>query len=210
MAAGLCASFLLAGAVADARTIIMDASLCKRMGYVSEVAPRQSWAMYERRPGVFDTAAVGLVPNRGLLIEFPLDKIPSGQRIAHAELTVHVATYSGSEPRFYLWRILGDWGAGVCWNHRTTWPKPIPWVKPGARGQSTDRATRPTEIVRLTQTGDQIINVTEDVALWYTGAAKNHGWMVSVEDPGVYVQLVPPSDTAYMPAWRLKITYEPE
>lgn len=194
----------------QARTIILDASACKRIAYLSEVAPRHSWAMYERRPGMYDTGAVGLVPNRGLLIEFPFEKIPSGQRIAHAELVVHVATYGGSEPRFYLWRMINDWGAGACWQYRTTWPKPVAWTKPGGRGQSSDRATRPTAIQRLIHAQDNIINVTEDVSLWYTGAAKNHGWMLTVEDPGVYVQLVSPTDTIYMPSWRLRITYEPE
>ena len=196
--------------VADARTIILDATACKRMAFLSEAAPRHSWAMWERKPGMFDTGAVALVPNRALLIEFPFEKIPAGQRIAHAELVVHVATYAGSEPRFYLWRMVNDWGSGACWDYRTTWPKPVPWVKPGGRGQSSDRATRPTVIHRLLATQDNTINVTEDVALWYTGAAKNHGWMLTVEDPGVFVQLVPPSDTAYMPSWRLRITYEPE
>lgn len=208
--AALALTVFLGSTTAEARTIILDATSCKRMAYLSEAAPRHSWAMYERRPGSFDTGAVGMVPNRGMLIEFPFEKIPAGQRIAHAELVVHVATYAGSEPRFYLWRMISDWGPGACWQYKTTWPKPVAWTKPGARGQSSDRATRPTAIHRLIHAQDQIINVTEDVSLWYTGAAKNHGWMLTVEDPGVYVQFVPPTDTAYMGSYRLRITYEPE
>lgn len=206
----LLAAGMLFPEIADARTIILDASSCKRMAFISEAAPRHSWASYESRPGMFSTGAVALAPNRALLIEFPFEKIPAGQRIAHAELVVHVATYSGAEPRFYLWRMINDWGAGACWDYRSTWPKPVSWVKPGGRGQSSDRATRPTAIHRLLNAQDNTINVTEDVALWYSGAAKNHGWMITVEDPGVYVQLVPPNDTAYMPSYRLRITYEPE
>ena len=30
--------------------------------------------------------------------------------------------------------------------------------------------------------GEVLINLTEDVELWYTGAGKNHGWILTVED----------------------------
>lgn len=210
IALALLPTLVLMPCPAQARTIILDGTAFKRAAFLSEAAPRHSWAMYERKGGMFDTGAVAVTQNRALLIEFPFEKIPAGQRIAHAELVVHVAAYSGSEPRFYLWRMINDWGAGACWDYRTTWPKPVPWIKPGGRGQSSDRATRPTVVHRLLAAQDNTLNVTEDVALWYTGAAKNHGWMITVEDPGVYVQLVPPTDTAYMPYWKLRITYEPE
>ena len=202
LALALCAPLL-------GRTIVVDSLVCDRMAAIADVAPRQSWAMHEVHAGVFTTTSITLTQGRSFLMRFALGNIPPGQRIAHAELIVPVTGYAGNEPRFYLWRVLADWGPGVCHLYRTARPDKVTWTKPGARGPSSDRATRPTDIVRLTASGEIVINVAEDVALWYSGAAANHGWLFSVEDPGTSVLLQSPVWDGQA-TWRLRLTYEPQ
>ena len=174
-----CAIILICPA-AHARTVILDGRDCDQLAAISEAAPRQSWAMNQRSVGAFDTARVHLAPQQSLLIRFPLTKIPAKQRIAHAEFLLPLVDFGGSEPRFYLWRLIANWGPGVSYIYRTAQPRPEHWVKPGARGHSSDRATRPSDVVRLTEKKEVAINVTEYVSLWYSGIAKNNGWMISV------------------------------
>lgn len=193
----------------DARTSILDASDCNQLAGIAEAAPRHSWAMHERWPGVFTTDKIALAPQRSFLFRFSLDKIPPGQRISHAQLTLPVTQRYGAQPRFYLWRITAGWGPGVCYRYRSATPKPVKWTKPGAAGLSSDRATRPTDIVRLIENGDVTINVTEDVEIWHSGAAKNNGWLLSIEDPGINVDVRSPL-TGRSSGWKLRITYEPE
>lgn len=195
-------------ATVQARTIVMDATSCDRMAAIAKPAPRMSWAARTSGDDIYNTGQIDLTDERALLLRFPLDQIPAGNRIAHAELVVTVAAFSGVDPRFYVWRLLADWGHGVCYDYRTTLPKETPWTKPGARGLSSDRATRPTDIVRPTEIGEVVINVTEDVELWYTDQAPNNGWILTVEDPGVTMNLTSPTWTG-APGWRLRITYEP-
>jgi len=194
---------------AAARTILLNAEDCDRMAGIAESAPRLSWAMARYGDGVFHNSQVSLSQESALLLRFSLDKVPAGQRIVHAELIVPVSAWGGNEPRFYLWRLLADWGPGVCYLYRSTRPEYTEWTKPGARGISSDRATRPTDIVRGADPGDVVINVTEDVGLWYGGGAPNHGWLFTVEDPGVAVTLASPAWAA-PETWTLRITYEPE
>jgi hypothetical protein len=142
------------------------------------------------------------------MIRFPLDRIPQDHRIAHAELILPVQEPKGNQPRVYLWRVIGGWGRGACWSHRRTVPEKVPWTHPGAAAIGRDRAPEPTGTKRLTQRGPVVVNVTEDVALWHRGAADNHGWLLSVEDPGVQVWLASPV-WRHQKDWTLRITHEP-
>ena len=210
--ASLAAAWLLSMAPGEsvAKTLIITAQGSDRVAAIAEPAPRQSLAMNEVASGVFDTSRVQLAEDRSFLIRFSLQNIPAGQRIAHAELMLPVTELAGNEPRFYLWRLIAPWGAGVCYDDRTAHPKRISWTKPGARGLSSDRATRPTDIVRPTTPGEVTINVTEDVALWYTRSASNEGWIITVEDPQLKVYLTSPlAGPDARNAWKLRITYEP-
>jgi len=192
------------------KTIILDARNSDRMAAIAEAAPRQSWAMHEQWTATFTNSALVLSEQRRLLIRFSLDKIPAGYRIVHAELILPVTKHHGTAPRLYLWRMLADWGRGVCYRYRVVrGDKKIKWTKPGASGNSSDRATRPTDIIRLTKPKEVIVNVTEDVELWYAGAAPNNGWLLTVEDPGVQVELRSPIWEG-RGDWRLRITYEPQ
>lgn len=201
--------YLMIALPAGAHTIILDANEADKMAAISDVTPRMSWAAYEGWTAIYSTSYIDLVPGRSFLIRFALSKIPRGQRITHVELILPVLSYSGTDPRFYLWRILSEWGAGVSHLYRVTSPAKLEWAVPGARGVSSDRATRPSAVVRMLATGEQVINVTEDIELWYTGAAPNYGWLFTVEDPELCIRFASPAWDA-MAAWKLRITYEPE
>lgn len=196
---------------AHARTVLLDIEHADRIAAIDADAPRLSWAMARDRHGNPYTTHVSLSEARSLLLRYSLEVIPSGQRIVHAELVVPVRSKGGSEPRFYLWRVLAHWGPGVCHDYRyIDDQEKLEWTRPGAAGIASDRATRPTDIVRVLEDGpaEMVINVTEDVELWYDERAPNHGWLFSVEDVGAVVHLESPLwETPE--GWTLRITYEP-
>lgn len=192
-----------------ANTIIFDAGAADKMAAISQVAPRLSWAACEAAPGVFNTSFLDLVPGRSFLIRFALNKIPAGQKIVFAELILPVQSSTGADPRFYIWRVLTEWGPGASHLYRMTLPGKVEWAVPGARGISADRATRPSAVVRVRAPGEQVVNVTEDLELWHTGAAPNNGWLFTVEDPELLIRLAFPAWDAAA-AWKLRVTFEPE
>ncbi len=193
----------------QARTIALKAEDIDRVAAITEQGPRYSWAAYEGTVGMFRNAPQFCTPQSGFLIHYPLDKIPKGQHISLAELTIPVALVSPPQARLYFWRILVDWGVGVCNQFRMIRPTKEAWTVPGARGNSTDRATKPSTVIGVPEVGEKSVNLTQDVELWYTGAAPNHGWLISVEDKDTAIQLQSPiyDGTA---SWELRITYEPQ
>jgi hypothetical protein len=197
---------------AAARTIVLTDEDCERVAALSPDTPRLSWAAEEIYPGVYSTKfSMVLKSGKALLIAFPLDKIPKGQRITNAELVVPV-NYVEGEQRLTVRRILGSWGAGVCYQYRTVRPKPVEWTRPGATASGSDFAAKATAQVRISDRSPKTVNVTEDVELWYTGAAANQGWMFRLEDQNAHLQLLSPLShyPAGRGAWKLRITYEPE
>jgi hypothetical protein len=211
---GLCTALLLlfSAQLAFARTIVITDEDCERMAAIASEAPRLSWAAYESGPGTWTTQFwLDLRTSRSLLIAFPLDKIPKGQRITNAEL-VFIVAHVENDQRLTFRRILGDWGIGVCHDYRMVRPKKLTWGMAGARALSTDCAAKASAVARISSKGEKSVNVTEDVELWYTGAAKNQGWIVRVEDQSSSLQLYSP--LSWYPSgrgkWQLRITYEPE
>jgi hypothetical protein len=207
--------FLAAGVVlalaaqGRARTIILTDADCERMAFIQASAPRWSWGGYDIAAGVHITSQFYMYTDRAFLICFPLDRIPKGQRILKAELSFTSVLQTPGEQKLHLRRILASWGAGVCWQYRSIRPKKEEWAQAGGRGAGTDRAVKTSAVVRTIEAGEKAVNVTEDVELWYTGAAANHGWMLTVEDPDVYVLLTSPVWTG-RGNWKLRVTYEPE
>jgi len=199
---------LLAGAL-SARTIVLTDDDCPRMAAIAAEAPRLGWAATEMSPGSFMTYYLDLIPTRGFLIYYPLDRIPKGQKVTNAEWEIPVSALSAGEPRLYVRRIVGDWGVGVCHEYRSVRPTKVPWNVPGAKGASLDRALKPTAVVRMTAAGPCTINVTEDVQLWNSGAAANQGWILNVEDVDSLIRLNLPMYQG-RGQWKLRITYEPE
>ena len=201
---------LLAGPAA-ARTITLTAEDCDRAAVLSEKAPRLSWAVFQAAPGVYDTTgSLQVFRDITVLLRFPLDAIPKGQRITKATLTVRASHVDGG-PKLLVRRVLADWGTGVCHSYRRAAPEKVGWAVPGGRGDATDRAAKVSATFHFSAAGEQTVDVTEDVELWYTGAAANHGWLMAL-DAGHAVYLPSPyaPGTEGPKQWKLQITYEPQ
>jgi hypothetical protein len=172
-------------------------------------APRTSWAGFEGTSGLFSDFYVDLYATRAFLIRYPIDQIPKGQRITSAEWTLPVNyLLPAAEHRLYVRRLLKEWGPGVSHQYRMVRPKKEEWAVPGARGAGSDRVAKASVVVRVAVAREPIVNVTEDVELWYSGAAANHGWILNNEDEGRLVRLNRPT-WGGIPTWKLRITYEP-
>ena len=201
---------------AAARTFIIESSEIDRAGAIAADAPLMSWASvrpwapWAPATPIYSSNFTDLMLGVSMLVRFPLAKLPAGQKITSAEMVIPVATMGGNAVRFHLWRVLPEWGPGVSHLYRSTRPVKVPWTVPGARGVATDRAVQPTAIVRVDAIGEQVINVTEDIELWYTGSAPNNGWIFTVEDIGTFVRLPSPTYPVSTQVWRLRITCEPE
>ena len=185
------------------RTIVLDSSDWDQAAFIMADEPLSSWGSINH---------FRMSPRQALLIRYSLDKIPSGMHVTNAEWIIPI--YEGIDVRFYIWRILQDWGPGVCWQYRSTLPEKLPWAEAGARALGTDRFVRPTESCRAqgtdrSQYGSDaglVVNVTKDVALWHTGAAQNCGWIITAED---HISVHSPFGRG-PDMWKLRITYEPE
>jgi hypothetical protein len=194
---------------APAKTIVLTDQDCERMAFIQAAHPRWSWGGYDVTTSAQSTALFYMYPDRAFLIAFPIDKIPKGQKILKAELSFTSGLQTPGEQKIHLRRILAPWGAGVCWQYAAVRPKPVEWKQPGARGAGTDRAAKASAVARTSEAGEKVVNVTEDVELWYTGASANHGWMLTMDDPDVYIVLNSPLWSG-RGSWKLRITYEPE
>jgi hypothetical protein len=201
---------LTSALAASARTVILEGAAIDRAAAIHEDAPRLGWAAQASRPGCFDSGNIMVTPRSSFLIRFDQSPIPKGQRITRADLIVPVLYGAGADLRFYVWRVTGEWGPGVCWQYRTVRPRTNEWARAGARGAGADRAIRPGAVVAVPRIpSDCSVNVTEDVALWQAGAAPAWGWLFTVEDPDAAVMLASPLWQG-ITQWKLKITYEPE
>lgn len=201
---------LLLNGSAAARTIVLTDEDCEKMACISAESPKSGWAAMEAQTSTFTTAYLEFFPGRNFLIRFPIERIPKGQKITKAELQF-VTNYQGAaEQRLYLRRVLVDWGVGVCWQYRMQRPKKLEWSQPGCAGATKDRAARATAVIRSPASGEKLVNVTEDVELWYTGASKNYGWSLSLEDQEGYIRVHSPLYPPGRGSWKLRVTYEPE
>jgi hypothetical protein len=201
---------LAAAAVpASGRTIVLTDEDCERMAFIQAAFPLWSWGGYDIATNLQSTGQLYLYPERAFLIRFPLERIPPGQRVVKAELTFVTVLQTGGEQRLNVRRVLAPWGPGVCWRYRSQRPKKEEWARPGGRAAGIDRAAKPTVVLRTTEAGEKTINVTDDVELWYTGTAANHGWMFTMDDPDVVIALASPM-WANRGSWKLRVTYEPE
>jgi hypothetical protein len=192
---------------ASGRTIVLTDAIADRMAAFVAEAPLAGWASQKVAAGCFGMNSIDLRPEAVFLIRYPLEAIPPGMRITNAELMLPVASSSGVEPRLFVWRILPEWGVGACHLHRLQRPAPAEWSAPGARGGG-DRAARPTAVLPLAAAGEQVVNVTRDVELWYTGASANNGWLFTTEDATATIRLESPLWQG-RGRWKLRITYEP-
>ena len=88
-------------------------------------------------------------------------------------------------------------------------PKPVKWAEPGVGAPGIDRAISPTATINLEGIGEQNIDVTQDVEMWYTGIAPNHGWVMAIDEANTFLRLYTPLYNG-RGKFRLRITYEPE
>jgi len=187
-----------------ARTITIGPEALDAFATLTESNPRCGWASY-----TYDETRYGSNPPAGgpatsFLLRYSLDKVPKGQRITHAEWVV---AHNVSATTVHVWRVLAEWGTGVCHQYRMAWPKKLEWSVAGARGKSTDRATNPTASGKFANGELLTVNVTQDVELWYNGAAPNRGWLLTFEGGAL---LHSPTHDGHKYKWQLRITYEPE
>jgi hypothetical protein len=196
-----------------ARTITLTAEDADQMAAIAAFAPRLSWVTTQPgNGGVFNTQPHLYWNSKiAVLIRLPFNElIPKGQRVTKAELTLNAHYIAGTEPKVTVRRILAEWGIGVCHQYRIAYPKKIEWTQPGGRGAATDRAARDSAVFKFAKIGEQTVDLTEDVELWYTGAAANRGWIFTMETDGEHVYMPSP----YAPhangpkQWKWQITYE--
>lgn len=205
----IAALWLPASGIAQARTITLDHTDAKYIAFICPEVPQSGLAGAFSTTGVYTANILEMVPGRRMLMRYPLDKIPKGQRIVSAQwiLPVSYAPYEGE--RLFVWRMLQSWGLGVNHTMRTQVPKPLPWSSPGADAPGIDRAITPTATIRVSGIEEIIVDVTQDVELWYTGVAPNNGWVMALDEGNRYVRLASPFYTAGS-LFKLRITYEPE
>ncbi|MEO6053182.1 MAG: hypothetical protein ABIP97_04145, partial [Chthoniobacterales bacterium] len=108
------------------RTISLHPEDIDMAATIVEEGPRHGWASYttESAPGVFRNNPVLISMTHSFLIRYSLDKIPKGQRITNAELSLGVGGFSKSA-RLFIWRIVADWGVGVNNIYRMQRPKQL-------------------------------------------------------------------------------------
>jgi hypothetical protein len=191
----------------SARTITLTADDCDQMAVINADAPRASWGTI-LGAGLYNThTTVTMASNMAVLMRFPLDKIPKGQRILKAEWTAPYGYTAGVKLKLYVRRLVADWGTGACHDYRMTFPKKLEWSTRGALGANSDRANRASAAFTMENSGEATVDVTEDVDLWYTGGSPNRGWILTLDDGGIVYLTAPyPSGST----WKLQITFEPK
>ena len=191
--------------LASARTITLKPDALDTFAVLAENHPRNGWAAQPIDASLYLSNPPLTAPNTSFILRYSFAQLPPGQRITHAEWIIPGG--AAATGTVTVWRVIADWGIGVCHQFRMVYPKPLPWSVPGARGKSIDRATKPTGSGKFSAASPQAtVNVTQDVELWHTGAAPNRGWLLTFDSASL---LVSPTH-AGRGQWQLRITYEPE
>jgi hypothetical protein len=196
--------FCLVTTPLHARTVTLKPEALDAFAVLSEANTINGWAAYNYDYTRYTGDVPGGGPATSYLLRYSLDQIPKGMRITHAEWTI---AHNVSSANVNVWRVLADWGPGVCFQYRATWPQKLEWSVPGAKGKSTDRATNPTATGQFVNGQLLTVNVTQDVEMWYNGAAPNRGWLVTFDS---FALLHSPTHGGHRTKWQLTITYEPE
>lgn len=193
-----------------AKTIVLTDADCELMAAISAEAPRMSWAAVLNGTAEYGNHQIDLTPKTSILMRYPLEKIPPGQRITKAEWVIPYAQVSPpTGVKIQVRRILQEWGPGVSHQYRMTRPKKLEWHTPGAMGLGQDRAVKATASASLKGAGEHTFNVTEDVELWYSGAVPNYGWQLATDEQMAWFRTQSPFWNGPK-LWKLRITYEPK
>lgn len=194
----------LASSPLAARTITLKPEALDAFAVLSEANTMNGWAAYNYDYTRYTADSAGGGPATSYLLRYSLDQIPKGMRITHAEWTI---AHNVSGANVSVWRVLAEWGLGACFQYRATYPQKLEWSVAGARGKSTDRATNPTAKGQFVNGQLLSVNVTQDVEMWYNGAAPNRGWLITFDS---FALLHSPTHGGHRTKWTLTITYEPE
>jgi hypothetical protein len=195
---------LFCAAPLHARTITLSTESLDAFAALSESNTINGWACYNYDYTRYASGSLGGGPQTSYILRYSLDRIPKGMRITHAEWTI---AHNVSSAHVNVWRLLADWGLGVCYDYRMTYPKKVEWSVAGAKGKSTDRATNPTATGQFVNGQLLNVNVTQDVEMWYSGAAPNRGWLITFD---AFALLHSAIHDGHRAKWQLVITYEPE
>lgn len=191
-----------------ARTITLKPQAMEAFAALAERSPLNGWASYYyyNDGSIRDFTSDPPVGDQrtSFLLRYSLDQIPKGMRITHAEWVI---AHNVSSSTVHVWRVLTDWGLGACHQYRMTYPKKVEWSVPGARGKSTDRATNQTAAGTFVNGQLLVVNVTQDIELWYNGGAPNRGWLITFDN---FALLHSATHGGHRNKWQLTITYEPE
>jgi len=202
----ICIAFLLilTALPLSARTITLKPEALDAFAVLSEANTINGWASYNYDYTRYTADTPGGGPATSYLLRYSLAQIPKGMRITHAEWTI---AHNVSSANVNVWRVLAEWGLGVCYQYRATYPQKLEWSVPGAKGKSTDRATNPTATGQFVNGQLLTVNVTQDVEMWYNGAAPNRGWLLTFDG---FALLHSATHGGHRTKWQLTITYEPE
>jgi len=201
----LLALLAFATTTGQARTITLKPEAVDAFAVLSESHPRSGWAAQQVDPSLFISNPPIGGASTSYLVRYSFDQIPKGNRITHAEWGIPAGPPTACTVT--VWRVLAEWGIGVCHQFRMVHPKRLEWSVPGARGRSVDRATKPTGSGKFEPGALQVtVNVTQDVELWHGGAAPNRGWLLTFDGPCI---LASPTHAGRQ-QWQLRVTYEPE
>jgi len=151
------------------------------------------------------------------LIKFDLSSIPAGARILAAQLGIYVEDRNHHvntqhlDTKVGVWRMLVEWGPGVCWENRGGKDEKA-WGQPGGKQAGQDRAQQPTDTPLLKSTRSWLkFNVRADVEA-ILGGEPNYGWAIENMDVtnGEGFELITPisGDPKFRPT--LTITYQPK
>lgn len=176
--------------------------------------PRESWVPND--PSIWYLPYRLRDYNSVFLIKFDLSSIPAANRIISAQLGIYVQdrnSYVNTQhldTKVGIWRMLVDWGPGVCWENRGG-KEEKPWGQPGGKQAGQDRAQQPTDTPLLKSENNWLrFDVRADVEA-ILGGEPNYGWAIeNIDALGDGFSLVTPisGDPKMRPV--LIITHQPK
>ena len=176
--------------------------------------PRESWVPND--PGAWYLPYRLRDYNSVFLIKFDLSSSPAANRILTAQLVIYVQdrnSYVNTQhldTKVGVWRMLVEWGPGVCWENRGGKDEK-PWGQPGGKQAGQDRAQQPTDTPLLKSENTWLrFDVRADVEA-ILGGEPNYGWAVeNIDALGDGFSIVTPisGDPKFRPV--LVITHQPK
>src|SRR5690349_8014929 len=106
-----------------ARTITLTGGDCDDVAILNSDVPRISFGVVTDNGVVRADHDLRRYTNTAVLLRYPIEKIPKGQRITKAELTLAVNYLYANQNEIAVRRLLTPWGTGVCHDFRQSFPE---------------------------------------------------------------------------------------